>query len=34
MLMMHRYTYDVCLFDEAKQIANKGGSTFSLGYVM
>ncbi|KAJ3879612.1 glucosidase II beta subunit-like-domain-containing protein [Lentinula edodes] len=25
------YTYEVCLFGEAKQIPNKGGSTFSLG---
>ncbi|KAJ3476466.1 hypothetical protein NLI96_g11139 [Meripilus lineatus] len=25
------YTYEVCLFDEARQKPNKGGSTFSLG---
>jgi protein kinase C substrate 80K-H len=25
------YTYEVCLFDEAKQIPNSGGSGFSLG---
>ncbi|KAF7982323.1 hypothetical protein HWV62_29020 [Athelia sp. TMB] len=25
------YTYEVCLFDEARQRPNKGGSTFSLG---
>ncbi|KAH8074933.1 glucosidase II beta subunit-like-domain-containing protein [Cristinia sonorae] len=25
------YTYEVCLFDEAKQKPNHGGSTFSLG---
>jgi len=25
------YTYEVCLFDEAKQKPNNGGSTFSLG---
>ncbi|KZT27082.1 hypothetical protein NEOLEDRAFT_1161953 [Neolentinus lepideus HHB14362 ss-1] len=25
------YTYEVCLFDEAKQKPNKGGQTFSLG---
>ncbi|KIK65747.1 hypothetical protein GYMLUDRAFT_158799 [Collybiopsis luxurians FD-317 M1] len=25
------YTYELCLFGEAKQIPNKGGSTFSLG---
>ncbi|KAJ3777431.1 glucosidase II beta subunit-like-domain-containing protein, partial [Lentinula raphanica] len=25
------YTYEVCLFGEAKQIPKKGGSTFSLG---
>jgi hypothetical protein len=33
-LMLRRYTYEVCLFDEAKQIPNKGGSNFSLGYVV
>ncbi|KAI0052642.1 hypothetical protein FA95DRAFT_1483311 [Auriscalpium vulgare] len=27
------YTYEVCLFDEARQKANHGGSTFSLGQV-
>ncbi|KIP09812.1 hypothetical protein PHLGIDRAFT_85955 [Phlebiopsis gigantea 11061_1 CR5-6] len=26
------YTYEVCLFGEAKQKPNKGGSTFSLGH--
>lgn len=26
-----RYTYEVCLFDEARQKPNKGGSSFSLG---
>ncbi|KAG2345043.1 hypothetical protein BDR05DRAFT_931060 [Suillus weaverae] len=25
------YTYEVCLFDEARQIPNSGGSSFSLG---
>jgi len=25
------YTYEVCLFDEARQKPNKGGTTFSLG---
>ncbi|KAI0786480.1 glucosidase II beta subunit-like-domain-containing protein [Abortiporus biennis] len=25
------YTYEVCLFDEARQKPNRGGSTFSLG---
>ncbi|KAH7903854.1 glucosidase II beta subunit-like protein-domain-containing protein [Hygrophoropsis aurantiaca] len=25
------YTYEVCLFDEARQKPNKGGSSFSLG---
>ncbi|EIW82175.1 hypothetical protein CONPUDRAFT_164812 [Coniophora puteana RWD-64-598 SS2] len=25
------YTYEICLFDEAKQKPNKGGSNFSLG---
>lgn len=25
------YTYEVCLFGEARQKPNKGGSTFSLG---
>ncbi|OAX39255.1 hypothetical protein K503DRAFT_739832 [Rhizopogon vinicolor AM-OR11-026] len=25
------YSYEVCLFNEAKQIPNKGGSSFSLG---
>jgi hypothetical protein len=29
-----RYTYEVCLFDEARQKPNKGGTTFSLGYVL
>lgn len=31
--IMYRYTYEVCLFDEARQKPNKGGSTFSLGCV-
>lgn len=26
------YTYEVCLFNEAKQKPNKGGQSFSLGY--
>lgn len=30
---LRSYTYEVCLFGEAKQIPNKGGSTFSLGSV-
>jgi len=33
LIQSFRYTYEVCLFGEAKQIPNKGGSTFSLGYV-
>lgn len=28
---MSRYTYEICLFDEAKQKPNRGGSTHSLG---
>ncbi|KAG9317094.1 glucosidase II beta subunit-like protein-domain-containing protein [Chiua virens] len=28
---MGDYTYEVCLFGEARQKPNKGGSTFSLG---
>lgn len=28
---IYSYTYEVCLFDEARQKPNKGGSTFSLG---
>lgn len=28
---MGEYTYEVCLFDEARQKPNKGGSSFSLG---
>jgi hypothetical protein len=28
------YTYEVCLFGEAKQKPNNGGSSFSLGYVL
>jgi hypothetical protein len=27
------YTYEVCLFEEAKQKPNRGGTTFSLGSV-
>ena len=27
------YTYEVCMFGEARQKPNKGGSTHSLGYV-
>lgn len=32
-LLRRSYTYEVCLFGEAKQKPNHGGSTFSLGYV-
>lgn len=28
------YTYEVCLFGEAKQIPKKGGTTFSLGFAV
>jgi hypothetical protein len=28
------YTYEICLFDEARQKPNKGGSTFSLGFIL
>jgi protein kinase C substrate 80K-H len=27
------YTYEVCMFGEAKQKPNRGGQTFSLGFV-
>lgn len=27
------YTYEVCMFGEARQIPNNGGTTFSLGSV-
>lgn len=30
---LNSYTYEVCLFDEARQKPNKGGTTFSLGYL-
>jgi protein kinase C substrate 80K-H len=30
-LISGSYTYEVCLFDEARQKPNKGGATFSLG---
>lgn len=30
---LHSYTYEVCLFGEAKQKPNKGGQNFSLGCV-
>lgn len=30
----YSYIYEVCLFDEARQKPIKGGSTFSLGYIM
>lgn len=33
-LTFRRYTYEVCLFDEARQIPKSGGSGFSLGYVV
>ena len=28
------YTYEVCLFGEARQKPMNGGTTFSLGYVL